>query len=179
MNYQAGEPVFAPGETTDAATLARLGLLRVGEGCFLSPLAVFMPADALGVARLVEIGNGCQVGPFTVLCGGTVLRDGARLEEHVIAGKPEQGYAVGHDYPGAGATTVIGEDTVLRAGVIAYAGTETGIAAVVGHHTLLRSFVTIGTQTQLGHNLTVERATQIGSWVRCSPGSHITSSCIL
>jgi hypothetical protein len=26
-------------------------LLRVGEGCFLSPLAVFMPADALGGVR--------------------------------------------------------------------------------------------------------------------------------
>ena len=179
MNYQTGEPTFAPGETTDAATLARLGLLRVGEGCFLSPLAVFMPADALGVSRPVEIGNGCQVGSFTVLCGGAVLRDGARLEEHVIVGKPEQGYAVGHDYPGAGTATVIGEDTVLRAGVIAYAGAETGTATVVGHPTLLRSFVTIGAESHLGHNLTVERGTQIGSWVRCSPGSHITSSCIL
>jgi acetyltransferase-like isoleucine patch superfamily enzyme len=179
VNYQAGEPAFAPGETTDAAMLSRLGLLRVGEGCLLSPLAVFMPADALGVSRPVEIGNGCQVGPFSVLCGGTVLRDGTRLEEHVIAGKPEQGYAVSHTYPGAGAATVFGEGTVLRAGVIAYAGTETGIAAVVGHHTLLRSFVTIGAESQLGHNLTVERAAQIGSWVRCSPGSHITSSCVL
>ena len=97
----------------------------------------------------------------------------------MIAGKPEQEYAVGHAYPGAGVATVIGEDTILGGGVIAYAGTETGIAAVVRHHTLLRSFVTIGTETQLGHNLTVERATQIGSWVRCSPGGHITSSCIL
>jgi acetyltransferase-like isoleucine patch superfamily enzyme len=179
VSYQAGEAVFAPGETTDAATLARLGLLRIGEGCSLSPLAAFMPADALGVSRPVEIGSGCRVGPFSIICGGTVLRDGARLEEHVIAGKPEEGYAVGHAYPGAGAATVIGEGTVLRSGVITYADAEIGSEASVGHHTLVRSFVTIGAETQLGHNLTVERATRIGAWVRCSPGSHITSSCIL
>ena len=74
---------------------------------------------------------------------------------------------------------MIGEGTLLRAGVIAYAGTEIGTGSVVGHHTLLRSFVMIGEETQLGHNLTVERATRIGSRVRCSLGSHITSSCVL
>jgi hypothetical protein len=65
------EPAFAPGEATYAATLARLGLLRIGQGCTISPLAVFVPADAQGVNRPVEIGSGCQVGPFSVLHGGT------------------------------------------------------------------------------------------------------------
>src|SRR6202035_2476901 len=62
---------------------------------------------------------------------------------------------------------------------VVYAGCEVGPAAVVGHHNLLRSIVTVGEETQLGHHLTIERATRIGSWVRCSPGSHITSSCVL
>ncbi|HTU72928.1 MAG TPA: DapH/DapD/GlmU-related protein [Trebonia sp.] len=179
MMHQASEAAFAPGETTDAETLSRLGLLRAGEGCVISPLAVFVPADSQGVSRLVEIGSGCVIGPFTVIHGGVVLRDQSRVEEQAIVGKPEQGYAVGHVYLGAGAATVIGEGTLLRAGVIAYAGTEIGTGSVVGHHTLLRSFVMIGDETQLGHNLTVERATRIGSRVRCSPGSHITSSCVL
>ena len=43
----------------------------------------------------------------------------------------------------------------------------------------LRSFVTVGEDTQLGHSLTVERAARIGDGVRCSPGSHITSNCVL
>jgi acetyltransferase-like isoleucine patch superfamily enzyme len=179
MRNQATEAAFAPGEAVDAARLSRLGLLRAGEGCVISPLAVFMPADAEGVTRPVELGSGCHVGPFTVICGGTRIGDGARLEEHVIAGKPEQGYAVGHVYPGAGADTVIGSGAVIRAGAVLYAGAEIGESTVIGHHTLLRSFVTVGAETQLGHNLTIERATRIGSMVRCSPGSHITSSCVL
>ena len=173
------EPAFASGETADAATLSRAGLLRAAEGSVISPLAVFLPADAQGVTRPVEIGTGCQIGPFAVIYGGSVLGDGTRLEEHVIVGKPEQGYAVGHTYTGSGALTIIGAGTVIRAGAVLYAGAEVGTATVIGHHTLLRSFVIVGTETQLGHNLTIERATRIGDRVRCSPGSHLTSSCVL
>jgi acetyltransferase-like isoleucine patch superfamily enzyme len=145
----------------------------------ISPLAVFVPTDIQGVARPVEMGNGCHVGPFAVIYGGTVLHNGAALEEHAVVGKPEHGYAVGHVYSVTGAATVVGDGAVVRAGAVVYAGSEVGAGTVVGHHTLLRSFVTVGDESQLGHHLTIERATRIGSRVRCSPGSHITSSCVL
>lgn len=74
---------------------------------------------------------------------------------------------------------MVGGGSVIRAAAVIYAGTEIGENTVVGHHTLLRSFVIVGGETQLGHNLTIERATRIGDLVRCSPGSHITSSCSL
>jgi acetyltransferase-like isoleucine patch superfamily enzyme len=64
----------------DHVQLARLGLLRAGEGCVISPLAVFIAADGEGVTRPVELGDGCQVGAFAVICGGTRIGDGARLE---------------------------------------------------------------------------------------------------
>jgi acetyltransferase-like isoleucine patch superfamily enzyme len=140
---------------------------------------MFVPTDAEGTVRPVEIGPGCQVGAYAVIYGGMVLQDGARVEEHAIVGKPERGYAVQQTYPGAGASTVIGPGTVVRAGGVVYAGTEIGEDTVIGHHTLIRSFVTIGAGSQLGHHLTVERASRIGARVRCSPGSHLTSSCVL
>lgn len=68
---------------------------------------------------------------------------------------------------------------MVRAGAVVYAGAEIGEDSVIGHYTLLRSFVAVGAGTQLGHHLTVERAARIGARVRCSPGSHITSSCLL
>lgn len=173
------ESRFAAGETVAAAELARSGLLLLGEGVRIDATAVFAPADEQGVVRPIQITAGCRIGAHTVICGGAQLGEGARVEEGVIVGKPETGYAVGHVYPGAGAETVIGPEVTLRAGAILYAGTGVGEATVVGHHTLLRSFVTVGAGTQLGHHLTVERATRIGEGVRCSPGSHITSSCVL
>jgi acetyltransferase-like isoleucine patch superfamily enzyme len=173
------EPGFAPGETVTAAKLARAGLLLLGERVSVDTTAVFAPADEQGMVRPIEIATGCRIGAHTVICGGAHLGEGTRIEEGVIVGKPETGYAVGHVYPGAGTDSVIGPEVTLRAGAIVYAGVHIGGSTVIGHHTLLRSFVTVGADTQLGHNLTVERATRIGDGVRCSPGSHITSSCVL
>jgi acetyltransferase-like isoleucine patch superfamily enzyme len=174
-----GRQTFRPGETTDAGHLSQAGLLYAGEGCVISPLAVFVPADDRGAIRPVEVGAGSLIGPFAIIHGGTVLADGARVEEHVIVGKPERGYAVGRTYLGKAEATVLRPGSVLRSGAVVYAGAEVGENTVVGHHTLLRSFITIGAESQLGHHLTVERASRIGAWVRCSPGSHITSSSIL
>jgi acetyltransferase-like isoleucine patch superfamily enzyme len=162
-----------------AAELSRSGLLLMGEGTHVSPYASFVPADDQGTVRAVEIGSGCVVEAYAVIFGGTVMRGSAYVEEHALVGKPERGYAVGHVYSGAGTRTVIGGHAVVRAGAVIYAGAEVGDGTVIGHHTLLRSFVTVGEGSQLGHHLTVERASSIGAQVRCSPGSHITSSCVL
>lgn len=173
------ESRFAPGETVSAAELARSGLLLLGEDVRVDDSAVFAPADEQGLVRPICVAAGCRIGAHATICGGVRLGAGTRIEETVIVGKPEAGYAVGHVYPGASADTVIGPQVTVRAGAVVYAGVEVGEATVVGHHTLLRSFVTVGKGTQLGHHLTVERATRIGDGVRCSPGSHITSSCVL
>ncbi len=170
---------FAPGATASAAELARSGLLLVGEDTRISSYAVFVPADEQGTVRRVEIGARSSIGAYAVIYGGTVLSEGALIEEHASVGRPEYGYAVGHVYPGAGASTVLGREVVIRSGAVIYAGVRIGEGTLVGHHALLRSFVTVGEESQLGHHLTVERASRIGTHVRCSPGSHITSSCVL
>lgn len=170
---------YAAGEAVTAAELDAAGLLHAGIGSTISRQAVFMPADERGTVLPVTIGTECRIGPFAVIHGGTSLADGARIEEHTVIGKPEHGYAVGEVYEGTGAGTVIGVGAVILSGTVVYAGAAVGTETVVGHHTLLRSFVIVGDRTQLGHNLTVERETWIGNAVRCSPGSHITSSCVL
>ena len=150
------ETVFAPEETVGAAELARAGLLLLGEQAAIDATAVFVPADAEGAVRRIEIGSGARIGTYTVICGGTCIGENTRVEERIIVGKPERGYAVGHVYPGAGAHTRIGPGVVVRAGAVIYAGVQAGADTVIGH------------------NLTIERAARIGDGVRCSPGSHIT-----
>lgn len=170
---------FTHCQAVSPAELLRAGLLLAQQGAYVSPYALFVPADEKGTVRAVEVGADCVISAYAVIHGGSVLREGARVEEHALVGKPERGYAVGHVYPGAGASTVIGGEAVVRSGAVIYAGSEIGHGAVVGHFTLLRSLVRVGDGSQLGHHLTVERASSIGSQVRCSPGCHITSSCLL
>lgn len=162
-----------------AADLDRSGLLHTDEGVQISRFAIFVPRDELGELRPVILHRDAVIGPFTVVYGGTVLAERARVEDHTVVGKPELGYAVGQIHPGTGGGTVIGAGAVIRCGAVVYADVEIGAATVIGHHTLLRTGVRIGADTQLGHHLCVERATHIGRDVRCSPGSHITSSTVL
>jgi acetyltransferase-like isoleucine patch superfamily enzyme len=159
--------------------LEAAGLLRVGTGCRLDPETRLVPADRHGTTRPITIGDGASIAAGAVLHGGTTLGAGAVIEDHVIVGKPEHGYAIGRRYPGAGEATTIGAGVVLRAGAVVYAGVRIGTATTIGHQTLLRSQVRVGGGSQLGHLLVVERATTIGNRVRCSPLSHFTSSMLI
>ncbi|MGH3934447.1 MAG: hypothetical protein ACRDS1_05635 [Pseudonocardiaceae bacterium] len=172
---KAATPLTMPGELT-AVELDRAGLLQTEPNVQISRFAIFVPGDALGTLRPVTIRAGAVIGAFAVVHGGTILGEQARIEDHTVVGKPELGYAVGRIYPGAGGATVIGAGAVVRCGAIVYADVHLGVNTLVGHHTLLRTGVQVGAESQLGHHLTVERATYIGHYVRCSPGSHITSS---
>jgi acetyltransferase-like isoleucine patch superfamily enzyme len=156
--------------------LDKAGLLHAEQGAQISRYAVFVPADEQGALRAVTVGAGAVVGAFAVVHGGTQLDPQARVEEHVVVGKPEQGYAVGTIHPGSGSLTTVGTGAVLRSGAVVYADVRIGANTVIGHHTLLRTGVRVGTDTLLGHHLVVERDTHIGRNVRCSPGSHLTSS---
>lgn len=164
-----------PREMT-VAELDKAGLLCAEQGVQISRFAVFVPADAMGSLRAITVLAGAVIGPFAVIHGGVSLAEQVRVEEHAVVGKPELGYAVGRIYPGAGADTMIAAGAVVRSGAVVYADVHIGVNTLIGHHTLLRTGVQVGTETLLGHHLAIERATRIGRDVRCSPGSHITSS---
>ena len=159
--------------------LIRTDLLRIGEGCHISPHAIFDPADILGQERRIIVGDGVWIGHGAVVYGGTTVGAGTVIEEHVVLGKPEHGYAVGREYPGEGAETELDSEVVLRSGSIVYAGCKIGEQTTVGHHTTLRSHVDVGERSQLAHRMSIERGCRIGHGVRCSPGSHITSEVVM
>ncbi|MGW0656615.1 DapH/DapD/GlmU-related protein [Streptomyces umbrinus] len=158
--------------------LESAGLLEIGSGCRISPDTTFEPQDEHGTLRVIRIGDGARVGAGAVVHGGAEIGDGARIENGVTFGKPEEGYAVGRVYTGAGAVTRLGAGSVLRSGAIVYGGVSIGAETNIGHRTLIRSDSVVGDHCSVGHMLVIERACRFGSWVRCSPLSHITSSVI-
>lgn len=167
------------GNDLTAAEMAAVGLLTTGPGCVISEFALFRPADHLGELRPVVLGAGARIGAFAIVHGGTELGEQARVEDRVIVGQPELGYAVREQHPGMGAPTVLDSESVVRAGAVLYAGVRLGARTAVGHQTVVRSHVTVGADTLLGHTMTIERGCRIGARVRCSPGSHITSDTVI
>jgi UDP-3-O-[3-hydroxymyristoyl] glucosamine N-acyltransferase len=76
--------------------------------------------DHLGVARPVVLAAGAAVGAFAVVHGGNRLGEQSRVEDQVVIGQPEMGYAVRQQHPGAGAETVLEAGAVVRAGAVIY-----------------------------------------------------------
>ncbi|WP_316779987.1 DapH/DapD/GlmU-related protein [Streptomyces sasae] len=165
-------------EGGDWTRLEAAGLLEIGRGCTISPDVRFVPQDETGQIRPVKIEDGAQIGAGAIIHGGTRIGAGVRIEEFVIVGKPEQGYAVGRTYSGMGAVTVLAGGVTVRSGAILYAGVNLGAETAIGHRTLIRSHSTLGAHCLIGHGLVIERACTFGNWVRCSPLSHITSAVV-
>jgi UDP-3-O-[3-hydroxymyristoyl] glucosamine N-acyltransferase len=152
-----------------------VGALILHPEAQVSRFAVIRPADELGATRPVDLGPAATVGAFTVLHGGVSVGSGTRVEDHCVLGQPERGYALRRSFTGAGADTTLGDDVVVRAGVVLYAGVHLDDRSSVGHQTVLRTDVRVGPDTSLGHTMTIEREVTIGARVRCSPGSHLTA----
>lgn len=171
---RAGADLRSPVHLRAADAIAQ-EFVAVAAGARVSPWALFCPHDRVGERRTIELGEDVEVGAMAVIHGGTVLAPGARVEDRVIVGQPEYGYALRASHPGQGARTLVDAGAVVRAGAVLYAGAEVGARSAVGHHSLLRTGVRIGRDSLLGHTLSVERDAVIGDRVRISPGSHITA----
>ncbi|UXY32189.1 hypothetical protein [Streptomyces sp. HUAS TT20] len=129
-------------DTSDWTRLEAAGLIQIGTGCRISPLARFEPQDETDQIRPITIADNVRIGAGAVIHGGTRIATGVRVEDNVTIGQPEEGYAVGRTYTGTGATT-LAEGTALRSGAILYAGVSIGAETTIGHRTLIRSHTTM------------------------------------
>ena len=116
------------------------------------------------VSPNARIGSGCQVGPFSIVGGEVELKDGVRLESHVVID----------------GRTVIGEETRVFPFVsiglppqdLKYAGEPSETR--VGRRNHIREFVTIHRGTAGGGMLT-----QIGDDCLLMAQAHVAHDCIL
>jgi UDP-N-acetylglucosamine acyltransferase len=116
------------------------------------------------VSQHARIGSGCYIGPFSIVGDEVELKDGVRLESHVVID----------------GRTVIGEDTRvfpfvslgLPAQDLKYKGESSETR--IGRRNLIREFVTIHRGTAGGGMLT-----QIGDDCLLMAQAHVAHDCIL
>ena len=75
--------------------------------------------------------------------------------------------------------TVLGEQCIICARAVIYAGTVLGDRVFVGDGANIREGCEIGDDTMIGRNVTVECNTKIGKKCRIQTASHVTGDCIL
>lgn len=73
----------------------------------------------------------------------------------------------------------IGDDTIIREGVILSTGVQIGSRVLVGHHCVLRRRVRIGNSSVLSHLVSIQHDVVVGDRVRISSLTHITGGSII
>jgi acetyltransferase-like isoleucine patch superfamily enzyme len=106
---------------------------------------------------------------------GTILGAGVRVLENAVVGKqPElspSSTANREPLP----PTEIGEDTIVSAGAIVFAGSKVGARVILGDQSCVRERVAIGDDVVLGRGSLVENDTSIGALTKIQAEAYITA----
>jgi len=74
---------------------------------------------------------------------------------------------------------VIGENSIVRDGVILSTGVRIGSHVLVGHHCVLRRRVQIGNDSVISHLVSIQHDVVLGSRVRISSLTHLTGGTLI
>jgi len=153
-------------------------LLKIGSNVVMEDIKICLP-DRKGNIMPSIIGDNVVIRNGSIIFAGVNIASNVVIEENVIVGHPEDGYAVGKEYTGNGLELKIEQNTTIRSGAQIYGGVTIGSYSHIGHGTIIRTNAIIGSHTFIGHNTIIERASIVGNYVRFSPLCHITSNRII
>ena len=127
---------------------------RLGTGVSIGPFAVIGPA--------VDIGDGCNIGAHAVLEGPLSLGAGNQVGPHVVLGRAPQDLS----YNGEPTRLEIGADNTFREFFTAHrASTKEDGVTRIGSRNLLMAYCHVGHDCQLGNDIVIANATQLGGHI--------------
>jgi UDP-2-acetamido-3-amino-2,3-dideoxy-glucuronate N-acetyltransferase len=139
---------------------------------------VLRPSDrapGLLLGEDVDLPDSAEVGANVVVHAGTVVGEGARLQDACVLGKP---LALGPRSLApreAPRPAVVGDRATVCAGAVLVAGARVGSGAVLGDQSHVRERATVGERTMVGRGSAVDNDVVIGTGVRIQTGCYITA----
>ena len=132
------------------------------------------------IEKDVHIGNNCTIGHNVVIRQGSIIGDGVRIDDNSVIGKqPMRSSRSIFKNFGSYKPPVIGENCIIGACVVIYAGSEISSHVLVADSATVREDVKIGEYTIIGRNCTVENLTTIGKKCKLETNSYITAYSVI
>jgi acetyltransferase-like isoleucine patch superfamily enzyme len=128
----------------------------------------------------VEIGPGGYIGHGVVIHPGTRIGKNVNIQDGSVIGRmPRSGASSGRKVRKELPPLEIGDDCVIGANVVLYAGTKIGNQVMVADLASVREQNVIGDRSIIGRLVMVEYETIIGQHVIIQTGSHITGNAVI
>jgi len=132
---------------------------QLGDGVEVGPWTLIGPD--------VVIGDGCVIGPHAVIKGPTRMGAGNRIFQFATIGEDTPALA----YRGEPTRLEIGDGNVFREGVTVHRGMEQGQGAtIVGSHGLFMAYVHIGHDCAVGDHVIMANNASVSG--HCTVGDH-------
>lgn len=145
--------------------------VRLGKGCVVEEFAALLGSIRAGTRCF--FGSGCKVqGPAQI--GNQVF-----IGERTTVGFPNQQQILQFQrgktkHPSENSeTTIIGNNCIIRAGSVIYAGSLLEDEVRLGHNVLIREQVKIGSNSMIGTGVTIDGDSVIGSKVSIQTNVYI------
>lgn len=140
----------------------------IGEGTEVGYFAVVGPR--------VQIGVGCKIGHNTVIHDGTVIGDRVRIDDNTVLGKLPMKASISATTDGSAVEpAAIGDDCLIGACAVIYAGCVLGSHVLVADLASIREDVSVGDHTIIGRGVTVENHCSIGRYCKLESEAYITA----
>jgi len=154
-------------QTTEIAKTA-----KIGKGCTLGNNVVILDN--------VRIGKKSYIGHNVVIHKGTKIGNNAYIDDGSILGRmPKSGASSARKVKKMPPPLKIGDNCVISAHVILYAGTVIGNQVLIGDFASVRENNVIGDKTIVGRLVMIEPNTKIGNRAIIQTGTHITGDAII
>ncbi|GBE27026.1 dTDP-3-amino-3,6-dideoxy-alpha-D-galactopyranose 3-N-acetyltransferase [bacterium BMS3Bbin03] len=147
---------------------------------FIDETAAIGGGTTFGANTVVEkdvvIGTNCQIGHNVVIHEGSIIGDNVRIDDQTVVGKqPMRSKRSIFKDEKKLSPAKIGNDCLIGAGVVVYAGCEIANNVLIADTAAVRENVTVGEYTIIGRGATVENFTTIGKKCKLETGSYITA----
>ncbi|HXE99745.1 MAG TPA: DapH/DapD/GlmU-related protein [Solirubrobacterales bacterium] len=132
-------------------------------------------APGLLLGAGVEFGEGVEIAGNVVIHPGTRVGNRVVIEDGAVVGKrPRLGKrssAPRQPPPAA----VIGDDAVIGAGTVVFAGVELGQGAIAGDQAHVRERAVLGVETVVGRGSAIDNDVRVGERVRINTNCYLTA----
>ena len=145
------------------------------------------------IASNVELAPDVEVGPWVIIDGPTKIDAGTRIQArayigpHTTIGKHNLigfGAVVGHDpqdyaFKGEESYTIIGHHNLIREYVTIHRGTKPGSATRLGNHNFLMATSHMAHNSHVGNHVVVVNGALVGGYVEVADRAFISANCLL